>query len=282
MSMLRRRHLRLLADRDRGALLELCERDPVANVFVTERVLSRAPLGRGGQMWGWFEDAELVSACWFGANLVLVEATSAAVAAFAGKAEQEGRRCSSIFGPAESTLALWERLADVWGTPREVRPVQPLMAIDREALIGADPAVRPARVGDLNVLIPACVAMFVEEEGYSPVEADGGWSYRARVEQLVEGGRSFVRMAESGRVVVFKAEIGAVAAGIAQVQGVYVDPRWRGRGLAAPGMAAVVELTRASLAHTVSLYVNDYNTRAVSAYERVGFRQIGTFATVLF
>jgi predicted GNAT family acetyltransferase len=32
----------------------------------------------------------------------------------------------------------------------------------------------------------------------------------------------------------------------------------------------------------VSLYVNGFNTRAIRTYERVGFRQVGTFATVLF
>jgi predicted GNAT family acetyltransferase len=30
-----------------------------------------------------------------------------------------------------------------------------------------------------------------------------------------------------------------------------------------------------------SLYVNGYNTVARSAYDRVGFHQVGTFATVL-
>ena len=32
----------------------------------------------------------------------------------------------------------------------------------------------------------------------------------------------------------------------------------------------------------VSLYVNDYNVRALAAYRRVGFREVGAFATVLF
>jgi len=32
----------------------------------------------------------------------------------------------------------------------------------------------------------------------------------------------------------------------------------------------------------VSLYVNDYNTAARAAYDRVGFRQVGTYASVLF
>jgi len=61
-----------------------------------------------------------------------------------------------------------------------------------------------------------------------------------------------------------------------------VAPAYRGRGLAAPGMAAVVEVIRRQYAPVASLYVNAYNTRALAAYRRVGFRQVGTFSTVLF
>ena len=32
----------------------------------------------------------------------------------------------------------------------------------------------------------------------------------------------------------------------------------------------------------MSLYVNDYNEPARRAYARCGFREVGTFATVLF
>ena len=46
-------------------------------------------------------------------------------------------------------------------------------------------------------------------------------------------------------------------------------------------MAAVVQLARKQ-APVVSLYVNDYNARARASYERVGFEQIGSYATVLF
>jgi predicted GNAT family acetyltransferase len=86
---------------------------------------------------------------------------------------------------------------------------------------------------------------------------------------------------ESGDVL-FKAELGSVTPWAVQVQGVWVNPRRRGEGLAAPGMASVVELVRAQIAPVVSLYVNGFNTRAIRTYERVGFRQVGTFATVLF
>ena len=278
----RGQQVRVLGDRDRADLLALCQRDPVSNVFLAERLQDRAPLSRGGQVWGYYERGRLVSACWCGANLVLVEATPAAVEAFAARVLDHGRRCSSIFGPAEATLALWARLQPFWPRPRDVRSNQPLMAISTDSPVPGDPGVRLGTDADLPALVPACVAMFTEEVGYSPLEADGGWSYRARVLQLVQGGRSFVRTGSTGGQIAFKAEIGAVGHGVAQIQGVYVDPVFRGQGLAGPAMASVVALTRRYVAPTVSLYVNDYNHRALAVYRRVGFTQVGTFATVLF
>jgi predicted GNAT family acetyltransferase len=47
-------------------------------------------------------------------------------------------------------------------------------------------------------------------------------------------------------------------------------------------MATVVALAREHVAPVVSLYVNEFNISARRAYERVGFRRVGTFATVLF
>jgi predicted GNAT family acetyltransferase len=104
--------------------------------------------------------------------------------------------------------------------------------------------------------------------------------YRARVSELVNAGRSFARF-DAGRVV-FKAEVGAVTKAACQIQGVWVDPTRRGEGLSVAGMAAVVEECRRAFAPTVTLYVNDFNTPARRAYERVGFETVGTFMSVLF
>ena len=131
---------------------------------------------------------------------------------------------------------------------------------------------------ELPVILPACVDMFVEEVGYSPYTG-GDRGYRDRVSALVEAGRCLVLTDDGGRVV-FKADLGSVARGVAQVQGVWVDPAHRGRGLAAPCMAAAVRLARRRTP-VVSLYVNDYNVRALATYRRVGFERVGTFATVL-
>jgi uncharacterized protein len=127
------------------------------------------------------------------------------------------------------------------------------------------------------------VRMFTEEVGYSPASGPHG-PYETRVRSLIAQGRSFVRMEpgpDGHPRVAFKAELGALAGGVAQVQGVWVTPERRGQRLSVHGMAAVVELSRA-LAPVVSLYVNDFNARAVAAYRTVGFRQVGSYATVLF
>ena len=67
-----------------------------------------------------------------------------------------------------------------------------------------------------------------------------------------------------------------------QIQGVWVAPAQRGRGLGTAGTAAVVEYARTVIAPVVSLYVNDFNTPARVAYRRVGFREVGRYASVLF
>ena len=72
------------------------------------------------------------------------------------------------------------------------------------------------------MLLPACIAMFTEEIGVSPLAGDGGALYRARVTELVTQGRAYARI-EDGRVL-FKAEVGAATSPVCQVQGVWVRP----------------------------------------------------------
>jgi predicted GNAT family acetyltransferase len=286
IALVLRSALKVLGRDDVDAALALCARDPVANLFVAARLQalraeSRRPVG---EVWGWYDGGALRSVCWSGANLVPVEATPEAIEVFAQRARRHGRHCSSIVGPASSVLGMWQHLQASWGPAREVRAHQPLMAMSSDPLVPPDPRVRRTLPSELDLILPACVAMFTEEVGYSPVAADGGALYRSQVNGLVTGGRSYARIdpGPGEPQVVFKAELGSVTAEAVQVQGVWVNPRYRGRGVAAPGMAAVVDIVRREVAPIVSLYVNSFNTRAVRAYQRVGFSTVGTYATILF
>jgi len=79
--------VRLLDERDRGAVLAICDRDPVTNVFVSSRVraLGLEPGRLGAQMWGHGPGGRLESLCYSGANLVPVAATPDAVVALREK-----------------------------------------------------------------------------------------------------------------------------------------------------------------------------------------------------
>jgi uncharacterized protein len=274
--------VRLLDDRDRAAALALCDTDQVANVFVASRIraFGLEPVRLGAQLWGFDQGGQLSSLCYAGANLVPVQATPAAVTAFADRAVRQGRRCSSLVGPSAAVAQLWGLLRPHWGPARDVRAAQPLMAIDGPPPIAADSAVRRVRSEEIDLLLPASIAMFTEEVGVSPLAGDGGAAYRARVSELVRAGRAFARI-EDGQVI-FKAEVGAATPQVCQIQGVWVRPEFRGRGLAAPGMAAVVIEARRSISPVVSLYVNDFNTPARAAYRRSGFLEVGEFMSVLF
>jgi uncharacterized protein len=275
--------LRVLGDRDLPAVLSLLRREPIDNVFVISRVESVGlePGRLGAQMWGYGRGPDLTGLCYSGANLVPVGgADRAALLAFARHALRQGRRCSSIVGPADAVATMWQTLGPVWGPARDTRLRQPLLATTSQPRATPDTSVRRVRLDEVDVLLPASIAMFTEEVGVSPVAADGGALYRARVRELVAAGRAFARI-EDGRVV-FKAEVAAVTSSACQVQGVWVDPQARGRGLSVTGMAAVVAACLRDVAPAVSLYVNEFNAPARRAYERVGFVEVGAFASILF
>ncbi len=243
-----------------------------------------------GEFWGYPAQGPLVAVCWSGANIVPVNPhrDERALSAFAEMALRRGRTASSMVGPAADVLGLWELLRGQWRRPRDVRAEQPSLAMSEPSVVAADPRVRLSTLSDFPLVLPACVAMFTEEIGYSPVLA-APQTYAERVRWLISQQRSLVRLSppEPGRVpssaatVEFKAELGALSPQVAQVQGVWVSPGRRRQGLAVPAMAAVVA---AALRHRpiVSLYVNSYNTAALATYRAVGFERVGTYATVLF
>lgn len=260
-----------------------CLRSPVEAALLGEHVEA---LGRyafyGDQLWCLVDGGRLEGLCWTGGNVVPYRLPPGGAELVADRLRTRRRRYSSIVGPAEDVLGLWALLEGSAPPPRDVRADQPSLTITGAPLVAPNPQVRLSDRADLDVLLRACVAMFTEEVGYSPL--DSGSGYERRVRSLVESGRSLSWVADTdyGREVIFKAELGTVALGVTQVQGVWVNPRYRGRGYAAAGMAAVVEYAQRHVAPVVSLYVNAYNTPALAVYRKVGFHQVGTFATILF
>jgi predicted GNAT family acetyltransferase len=276
-----RRGLRVLGPGDLPEVRDLLATDPVTHVFVDHRVrLTRLePRWLGGEMWGYDEGAGLVSLCHAAANLVPVQATPAALTAYASRALQQGRKCGSLMGVHDDVMALWQLLEPDWGPARSVRPRQPFMVLDRPPVIPGSTDVRRVRADEIDALYPACVAMYTEELGVSP-EVNGGASlYRARVAQLISKGHAFAHI-ENGEVL-FKAEIGALTPSACQLQSVWITPRLRGQRLAHAYVAAACTLAQQE-SPVISLYVNQHNEAARKTYTTVGFTERCRFATILF
>lgn len=282
---------RVLGSADAAAVRRLVGRDQILQCVLDARlrlVPDLNPQRLGGLMWGVDgsqpdgagEAQTLRAAAFHGGNLIPVGEDLEAIEAIAVQLSRSGRGCSSIVGAASAVAVLWPVLLRRWGPAREVRANQPLLVLDAPSAIPADPAVRRVRPEDLHRFLPAAVAMFTEELGVSPIAHDAGRGYRARVAELIGTGRAFARFDARGQVE-FKAEIGSVGAGSAQIQGVWVRPDLRGRGLGTTGMAAVLRQAL-TMAPTASLYVNDYNESARRMYSRLGMWQANVLTTVLF
>lgn len=164
--------------------------------------------------------------------------------------------------------------------PRKPEPFKP-----GQSLLGGDSTGEPAGYArlatsaDLGELLPAAAAMFTEEVGFDPI-ARYGDGYAARLRTLIAGQRSAIVTDVNGRVI-FKADAGIVNLDAAQVQGVWLHPDYRGYGLAKPFFAAAAQILQRQYPH-LSLYVNDYNARALAMYRGTGWEQIGQFSTIIF
>jgi predicted GNAT family acetyltransferase len=80
--------------------------------------------------------------------------------------------------------------------------------------------------------------------------------------------------------IIFKADVGVATKDVIQVQGVWVAPTHRGHRISGPALAAAITMMQQT-APTISLYVNDFNYRAIRLYRSLGFQQVGTFASVM-
>lgn len=253
------------------------DRDPVGTCMVGARFeaagMDRSRLG--GTFWRGAGEG----LCFAGPNIIPVQGDQVDLYAIADTLRGHGRRSASIVGRAQHVAPLWERIRPWWGPAREVRDDQPLLICPDAPAVRSDlrvVVVHPHRMDDY---FPAAVAMFTEEVGVDPTLGDGGRSYRARVTELVSAGRAFAIF--DGPTVVFKAEVGSLTRRVGQIQGVWVHPGFRGRGIAAAATAAVVRSIQ-TWGRLPSLYVNSYNAAARATYARVGFHQVGTFSSVLF
>lgn len=213
----------------------------------------------------------------FAPNVVLAGANEQAARTFAARARLVPRP-RMIVGPRPIVSAFWRALQAHTGPARIVRDRQPLLVLKRSALRAAPSAtnVRQAHAAEAELIAEHSARMIATELGYDPRETRS--SYGAGVAHAIERGWWWV-LIEDGALL-FMCNVGIATAQTAQLQGVWTPPAARERGHATRALAAICGRLLESFP-TISLYVNDFNAPALALYDRLGFKQVGEFSTVL-
>ena len=262
-----RHHERVPTVPDIDQILTFCAEDPVERVFLED--VARRGLGRFAAVQ---ENGRLRALCHVGANLVPAGEGCAAFAEHALRGN-----AGMVIGDERAVDDLWEAIRDRMPEPRDDRPGQPVYAIDAPPAPG-ETGLRPARLEDLELLLPACAAAHEEEIGINPLARDPD-GFRWRTRSQIEEGRSWLWV-EDG-VILFKAEASAWTPSAVQMQQVWVDPSARGRGNAQRGMR---DLCRRLLGRvpTVCLFVRPENAPAMRVYDAIGMRRVRSYRSLIF
>ncbi len=271
--------LHALGAADRDSVPEYLARSPVENLFLASKVdaygIDRRRLGK---LYAFERDGQIASLLLDGGTLFVSGFDPEALPVFVTHLGPI-RRCTSILGPAISVLGLFVGLAErwrgAWGSVSNVRRRQPLMLLEEPPEPTPDPRVRRLTTDDYQSYLDASVSMYTDEIGSSPFKYGPG--YERFVMDRLRAGEAF-GIVEGGKVI-FKADLGPKLRDQAQLQGVWVSPDRRGEGISVPALSGMLRLAMRDYP-TISLYVNDFNTPAIRAYEKLGFVEVGALATV--
>ncbi|MDT7602016.1 MAG: uncharacterized protein QOF61_13 [Acidobacteriota bacterium] len=203
--------------------------------------------------------------------------TQRSAAAFARLA----RGCASkhiMLGEQEKVARFWSHYAQ--GT-------QPARLAYRELLLeirGRTQAceevrgLRRATLEDLELVMPVQAQLAFEESQINPLERDPA-GFRERCARRIEQGRTWVWI-EGGRLI-FKADILNQTSEVTYLEGVWVNPQDRGKGL---GLRCMSQLGRTLLRRTrsMTLFVNENNQEALDFYRKAGYQTRGCYDTIFF
>jgi ribosomal protein S18 acetylase RimI-like enzyme len=248
-------------------ILRFCAEDPVERVFLED--VARRGLGR---FVGVAASGRLDALCHVGANVVPSGRGVAALGRHAARGEPR-----MMVGEEGAVTELWEAVSRRMPAPIDDRLGQPVFVMDVPPA-RAGTGLRPATLADLDLLVPACAAAYLEEVGVDAHARDPSL-FRWRTRSQIELGRSWVWLDEG--IIRFKAEASAWTPSAVQLQQVWVDPKARRHGYAKRALsdlcAELLERTP-----TVCLFARPENEPALALYESIGMRRTITYRSLIF
>jgi predicted GNAT family acetyltransferase len=209
-------------------------------------------------------------------HATLIDARSARAMQEFGLVAQTHTSTHMIMGEVDAVEQFWSHYADEGQEMR--RACRELLFELRQAMEVPEEVrvLRRANLSDLEQIVPVQAAMAEFESGINPFEVDPE-GFRARCARRIDMGRTWV-LEQNGRLV-FKADIQADTPDVIYLEGVWVAPAERGKGL---GRKCIRQLCRDLLTRSKSicLLVNEDNTRAHTFYRMCNFKLRGVYDSI--
>jgi hypothetical protein len=196
---------------------------------------------------------------------------------WAQQAKGRGVQLTTVLGPTSVVEGVLDRLAIPSTAAILAQRVYVLTELSPQ--LPAERGLRRAQPVDTDILFEASLRMHQEEVG-RPVPAENCSKLRRSIESKIAGGQVWCLYDDFAGRLIFKAAVGAAAEPVAQLEGVWVPPDMRRRGI---GRRCVSEICKRLLRRhrCVSLYVGLDNTPARDLYARLGFLAGTPFTSAL-
>lgn len=264
-----------LTNEDRNEVLSFLTERPIHTVcmvgFIKDNGLE-SELNRGTFYGCRNSEGRLEGVALIGHTTLIEVRTERALKEFAPVAQV----CSNTFlimGEQERIEQFWNHYADEGQETRLIcrellfemrRPVQVPEKVE---------GLRLATIDDLELIAPVHATMSEAESGVNPLTVDPV-GFRQRCARRIERKRVWV-VIENG-MLVFKADIQADTPDVTYLEGIYVNPAMRSRGI---GRACLSELTQKVLlrSKSVCVLVNENNPKAHAFYRLSNFKLRGYY-----
>ena len=261
------REVRKLWEEDRHEVLAILQQNPAQSVILRGLILDYGLCGAElrGSFYGYFADHRLAAVALLGHQIIVFGADES-LPHFAHKAAELKVRGYLILGPQTQVETLWNYLS------RQGRTTQRMSA--QRLYVCRQPRQKPDRLqllqanfAELDMVVNAQAEMALEQSGIDPRLKDLA-GFRHRVEERIERKRVWVKI-EEGKVI-FKADLFSNTPEAVYLEGVWVHPNYRERGVA---KSCLTELVHRLLKNhqTVCLIANEEEKAAHQVYEHVGF-----------
>jgi predicted GNAT family acetyltransferase len=267
-----------LTEKERNEVLAFLAERPVHTVCIAGFIRDNglvSPLNRGTFYGCRNSDGRLEGVALIG-HATLVEArTSRAMQEF-GFIAQSFLRTHMILGEKEKVEEFWNYYADEGQEMR--RACRELLFEVRQAMQVREEVdgLRHATLDDLDQIAPVQAAMAECESGINPLEVDPE-GFRARCARRIKMGRVWV-LENDGRII-FKVDIQADTPDVIYLEGVWVSPAERGKGI---GRKCLRQVSKDLLSRTksVCVLVNEEHERAHTFYRMCNFKVRGIYDSI--